>query len=109
MSLSQDLISFDNLDDWELVATEQRDATLVGENSYIPIGSFDLGVTLEVEFIAVVAITGSAKPTWVFAGDITQVYDFAPGGSNPITGTVRPQPFKLFIDRMQVYLQDGSL
>ncbi|MDJ0593442.1 MAG: hypothetical protein QNJ72_26230 [Pleurocapsa sp. MO_226.B13] len=102
MSACQDLIFFDNSEDWELIVNETRDAVQVGENSYIPIGSFDLGVSIENKYVAVVASTTSGRPTWVFAGDITQVYDFAPGGSNPILGKVRPQPFKLFINRMQV-------
>ena len=102
MPAGTDLIFFDDSTEWTTIVSTSRTARRVGENSHEPIGSFDLGVTLNDDYIAVVAGTTEGKPSWFFAGDITQVYNFAPGGSNPILGKVQPQLTRLAINRLQV-------
>ena len=102
MSAGQDLIFFNNSEDWRVVADVTRIAEQVGENSYVPIPPIDLGVSLKCPYIAAVATTGSGKPSWQFAGDIRQVYNFVPGGSSSITGVVQSPPIRLFINKLQV-------
>ena len=100
MPAGTDLIFFDNSNDWQVVADVTRKAVRVGEKSYIPIPAFDLGLSLNTDYVAVVATTGSGKPTWQFAGDINQVYNFAPGGTDSITGKIQPVCTKLFLNKL---------
>lgn len=102
MPAGQDLIFFDNSEDWQTIVNLSRTAQAFGEDSYIPIPSVDLGVTLDNEYIAVIAGTTKGKPSWQFAGDIRQVYNFAPGGGNPVTGVVQSPPTRLFINKLQI-------
>ncbi|MEM9507541.1 MAG: hypothetical protein AAGA16_07600 [Cyanobacteria bacterium P01_E01_bin.35] len=100
MPAGTDLIFFDNPEDWQTIVNTSRTAQIVNENSHTPIPAFDLGVTLNDEYIAVVAGTTQGKPTWRWAGDISQVYDFAPGGSNPILGNIQPERSTLWINTL---------
>jgi hypothetical protein len=102
MPAGTDLIYFNAPEDWELVTNETRTAEIINENSHTPIPSFDLGVSLNVDYIAVVAGTSLGKPNWFFAGDITQVYAFAPGAGNPVLGSIKPERTRLAINRLQV-------
>ncbi|WP_319422747.1 hypothetical protein [Pleurocapsa sp. FMAR1] len=102
MPAGQDLIFFDNSEDWQVVANINRTATIVNENSHTPILPIDLGVSLFSDYIAVIAGTTRGKPSWQFAGDIRQVYNFAPGGNNPVTGVLQSLPTRLFINRLQI-------
>ena len=102
MPAGTDLIFFDNPEDWQVIVNTSRTAQTFGENSFIPIAGFDLGVTLNEEYIAVIAGTTEGKPTWFFAGDITQVYSFAPGAGNPILGKLQPERTRLAINRLQL-------
>ena len=102
MTAGQDLIFFDNPEDWELVATRSLEAQKVGKNSHIPIPPQDLGVSLSEPYIAVVVGTTERKSSWYFAGDIRQVYNFAPGSGNSILGNVQTEPTRLALDKLQV-------
>lgn len=102
MPAGTDLIYFNAPEDWELIASESRTAAIINENSHTPIPAFDLGVSLYVDYIAVVASTASGKPNWFFAGDITQVYAFAKHAGNPVLGKVKPERTRLAINRLQV-------
>lgn len=102
MPAGTDLIFFDDSDDWEVVVNINRDAQVLPGDRYVPIPAFDLGVELKSDYIAVVAGTTQGKTNWFFAGDITQVYDFAPGGSNPVLGKIKPERTRLAINRLQL-------
>ena len=102
MAAGQDLIFFDNSEDWRVIADVTRTAVAVNESVHIPIPPIDLGVSLFSDYIAVVATTGGGKPSWQFAGDIRQVYNFAPGGSSPVTSVVQSPPNRLFINKLQI-------
>lgn len=100
MPAGVDLIFFDNSDDWQVVANATRTAQQVGRQSHVPIPAFTLGLSLKTDYVAVVASTASSKPTWQFAGDIDQVYNFAPGGTNPITGKIQPVRTRIFLNKL---------
>lgn len=100
MPAGTDLIFFDNSTDWELVANQVRNAQQVGENAYVPIPAFNLGLSLDTDYVAVVATTTSGKSTWQFAGDINQVYDFPVAPGNPVLGTIQPIRTRLFINKL---------
>lgn len=102
MPAGTDLIFFDESEDWQTVVNTNRQARIINENSHTPIPGFDLGVSLNTDYIAVVAGTTTGRPTWIFAGDIAQVYSFAPGGSNPVLGKAQPTATRLFINRLQI-------
>ena len=102
MPAGTDLIFFDNAEDWETVVNTSRTARIINPNSHTPIPEFDLGVELNTDYVAVVAGTTSGKSTWFFAGSVTQVYDFAPGGANPVLGKIKPKRTPLAINRLQV-------
>ena len=102
MPAGTDLIFFDNSEDWSVIANISRNAKRVGENSHEPIPSFDLGVTLNEDYIAVIAGTSQSKPSWFSAGDIVQTYAFASGQGNPVLGRIHPERTKLTINRLQV-------
>lgn len=102
MPADTDLIYFNAPEDWELIVNESRIAQPIAEGYFIPIPSFDLGVTVYSDYIAVVAMTVEPKASWFFAGDITQVYDFAKGGSNPVLGSIKPERTRLAINRLQL-------
>lgn len=102
MPAGTDLIFFDNPEDWVSVANVSQTAQIINENSHTPIPPIDLGVSLNEEYIAVIAGTTSGKPSWQFAGDIRQVYNFAKEAGNPILGKVQSAPTKLFINKLQV-------
>ena len=102
MPAGQDLIFFDNSADWQVVADQTFTARLVGESSHVPIPPQDLGVSLGTPYIAVIVLTEGAKPSWYFAGDIRQVYDFAPGGSGTALGRIQTEPNRLALNKLQV-------
>lgn len=102
MPAGQDLIFFDSPEDWVTIVNTTRRAVKKGENSHIPIPGFDLGVSLNEEYVAVVAGTTQGKPNWFFAGDITQVYSFSPGRGNSILGKIQPPRARLAINRLQL-------
>lgn len=78
MQSNQGLVTFKNPADWELVADINKTATVLGTNSYIPLSSLDLDVTLDAYYIAVLVTVDYRTPKWNFAGQISQVYDFTP-------------------------------
>lgn len=102
MPAGTDLIFFNTPEDWQTIVNTSRTAQVVTENSHEPIAAFDLGVSLDEEYIAVVASTSSARATWRWAGEISQVYDFAAGGSNPILGSAQPRRNPLWINTLQI-------
>ena len=102
MPAGQDLIFFDNSEDWELIVNRNFRSTLVTENAHVPIPPQDLGVSLDAPYIAVIVGTAEAKPSWYFAGDIRQVYDFARGGGNPVLGLIQNEPTRLAINKLQI-------
>jgi uncharacterized membrane protein YgcG len=102
MPAGTDLIFFDNPKDWELIVNTSRNATVISPSRYAPIGAFDLGVSLNSDYVAVVAGTATEKTTWFFAGSIAQVYDFAPGGGNPVLGKIKPRAMRLTLNRLQL-------
>lgn len=97
-----DRINFEFSEDWELIADRTRTATIINENSHTPIPAFDLGVTVNDDYVAVIVISNTAKPNWFLAGDIAQVYDFAKGGSNPLLGKIEPNRTRLALNRLQL-------
>ncbi len=102
MPAGQDLIFFDTPEDWELIVSENFQSRLVTENAHVPIPPQDLGVSLSSPYIAVIAGTAEAKPSWYFAGDIRQVYDFARGAGNPVLGSIQNEPTRLAINKLQI-------
>ena len=100
MPAGTDLIFFDDSTDWVRVANRTRNAQIVGENAHVPISAFDLGLSLQSDYVAVVAGTTSGKPTWQFAGDINQVYNFPVAPGNPIIGKIQPVRTRLFINKL---------
>ena len=102
MPAGTDLIFFDNSQDWQVIVNTSRIATRLPGDRFVPISSFDLGVSLKTDYIAVVAGTTEGKSNWFFAGDITQVYDFSPGRGNPILGEIKPERTRLAINRLQL-------
>lgn len=102
MSTGTDLIFFDSSEDWEAIVSITRDALPLPGNRHIPIGSFDLGVSLNANYIAVIAGTTRGKDSWFFAGDITQVYNFPVAPGNPVLGKIKPERTTLGINRLQL-------
>jgi hypothetical protein len=102
MSAGQDLIFFDNPNDWEMIVSDSFQAEIIGEKSHSPIRAKDLGVSLAEPYIAVVAGTSDAKDSWYFAGDIRQVYNFSPGTGNPVLGAIQTKPVRLAINKLQI-------
>ena len=102
MPAGQDLIFFDTPEDWSLIANVSKTSRTITENTHEPIKGFDLGVSLNEEYIAVIAGTSGAKSTWHFAGDIAQVYSFSPGAGNPLLGKIQPTRTRLAINRLQL-------
>ncbi len=102
MPAGTDLIFFDSPEDWVTIANTSRTAQIINENSHTPIPGFDLGINVNADYIAVVAGTTQGRPTWFFAGDITQVYNFAPGGTDPFLGKLQPTRTRLAINRLQL-------
>ncbi|WP_319418860.1 hypothetical protein [Pleurocapsa sp. FMAR1] len=102
MPAGQDLIFFDNSRDWQVVADVSTLAQPLPGDRFVPISPIDLGVSLLCDYIAVVATTEVGKPSWQFAGDIRQVYNFVPGGSSPVTSVLQSLPTRLFINKLQI-------
>ena len=102
MPAGTDLIFFDSSEDWQLVVNTNRDALPLPGDRFVPIGSFDLGVSLNTEYVAVVAGTTQGRNNWFFAGDITQVYDFPVSPGNPVLGKIKPERTRLAINRLQL-------
>ena len=102
MPAGTDLIFFDNSADWELAAEASRVARQIGENAYELIQPFNLGVSLNTDYVAVIATSTKAKPNWVFAGDIAQVYDFPKGASTSNLGKIQPARVRLFLNKLQL-------
>ena len=100
MPAGTDLIFFDDSADWELATQQSRIAQQVGQDAYVPIPAFTLGLSLKSEYIAVIATTNSGKPTWQFAGDINQVYNFPVAPSNPLLSKIQPVRTRLFINKL---------
>ena len=102
MPAGTDLIFFDTSKDWQVVVNTTRQAQRLPGDRFIPIPSFDLGVTLNTDYVAVIATTTEGKPSWFFAGDIVQTYRFAPGAGNSLLGSIKPERTRLAINRLQL-------
>ena len=100
MGLCDDLINFETNSDWRLFVNRSFSAVKVGEKSHIPIPIQDLGVSSNAEYIAAFVGIIEGRNTWFFAGDITQVYNFAGGGSTGSSSLVYSEPNKLFLNRL---------
>ena len=100
MGLCDDLIDFDNNPDWRLFVNQTFVAVKTGDRSHIPIPSQDLGVSSNAEYIAAFVGINEGRQTWLFGGDITQVYSFAGGGSAGSSPIVQSEPNKVFINRL---------
>lgn len=100
MPAGNDLIFFDAAEDWELATQQTRTAVILGENSYEPIPAFTLGLSLNTDYVAVIATTNSGRPTWQFAGDINQVYRFPVALSNPLLGNIQPIRTRIFLNKL---------
>ena len=102
MPAGTNLIFFDDSEDWQVVVNTTREAQRLPGDRFVPIPGFDLGVTLNTDYVAVIATTTEGKPNWFFAGDIVQNYSFAPGAGNPLLGSIKPERTKLAINRLQL-------
>lgn len=102
MPAGTDRIDFDLSEEWELVANETRYAVQIRENDYLPIPAFNLGLSLYTDYVAVIATTSDKKPNWVFAGDVSQVYNFPKGTGNSNLAKIQPYRTRIFIDKMQL-------
>jgi hypothetical protein len=100
MPAGQDLIFFDNPADWEVAADQTRYAQEIITDKYAPIPAFKLGLSLESDYIAAIVTTSFSKPTWQFAGDITQVYSFSPGSGNALLNDIHPVRQRLLLNRL---------
>lgn len=102
MTICDDRIQFDQSSDWQQVIAQSKSATILGENSYIPIGSFDLGVALSESFVAIVVQAINAKPTWIYAGEVRQSWEFPAGNSiGSLYGRVQSTPTHLRLNKVQ--------
>ena len=102
MSAGTDLIFFDNPEDWTTIVNTSRTAQSLPGNNFVPIPEFDLGVTLDEEYIAVIVGTTQGKPSWFLGGDISQSYNFAPGTGNSVLGQIQPKRIRLALNRLQL-------
>ena len=100
MPAGVDLIFFDNSEDWTLSTQQTRTAVRRGLNAYEPIPAFTLGLSLDTDYVAIIATTNSGKPTWQFAGDINQVYDFPVAPGNPLLGKIQPVRTRIFLNKL---------
>lgn len=100
MPAGNDLIFFDNTEDWSLATQQTRTANLIGENAYEPIPAFSLGLELNTDYVAIIATTNSGRPTWQFAGDINQVYGFPVAPGNPLIGNIQPVRTRIFLNKL---------
>ena len=102
MSACDDLIFFDDADDWVRIANVTRTASVIAENSHTPIPAFDLGVSIDSSYVAVIASTTDKKPTWRYAGELRQTFYFAEGAGSSLLENVQTKPTPLFIEKLQV-------
>ena len=100
MPAGQDLIFFNNSADWEVAADVTRYALEIATDRYAPIPAFRLGLSLKSDYVAVIVTTSFSKVTWQFAGDITQVYNFAPGSGNALLNDIHPIRQRLLLNRL---------
>ncbi len=102
MSACDDLIFFDDADDWVRIANVTRTASVIAENSHTPISAFDLGVSIDSSYVAVIASTTDKKHTWRYAGELRQTFYFAEGAGSSLLEKVQTEATPLFIEKLQV-------
>lgn len=84
--MSQPLLDFGNQANWLLVYEERRDAAYLDEQQFTPLPAFELPFLFDKPILACKAFSQGAKPTWRFAGTLTQRFQLGSGG----VGTTLP-------------------
>jgi len=102
MAACDDLIFFDNSDDWVLIANETRTANLTPRGQTIPMTPIDLGVSIKSDYVAALASTTEPKDTWRSGGELRQVYDFRSGSSSTLLSNAHSPPISLYINKLQI-------
>ncbi|WP_009632443.1 hypothetical protein [Synechocystis sp. PCC 7509] len=78
--MSQPVLNLQVQGNWVKVYDEVRTTSVVVDSSFIPIPAFELGVLFESHILAVRCLSDSAKPTWSFAGILSQRFQIGSGG-----------------------------
>lgn len=102
MSVCDDLIWFNEPDEWVRIVDISRQATLINEDNHIPIPAFDLGVSIDNSYVAVIATGVEVKVNWRYAGELRQSFPFPSGGGGSAPGQVQSAPTPLFINKLQI-------
>lgn len=103
MGACDDFIFFDLPEDWERIVNQSRTATIITETTHTPILPFDLGVNLAETYLAIFAQTTQGRPTWRFAGELRQVWEFPKGAQTSQTlSKIQSDPIPVFLDKLQI-------
>lgn len=78
--MSQPVLNLQVQSNWEKVYDEYRTTSVSVDRSFVPIPAFELGVLFESHILAVRVLCDSAKPTWRFAGILSQRFQIGSGG-----------------------------
>lgn len=89
--------------DWNKIADKSKTATKTGENSYIPIARFSLGVLSFSSYFAIAININEGKKTWRWAGTVGRVFPFPPNADTAPTGKFISDERPIFINRMQFF------
>ncbi|BAU65661.1 hypothetical protein STA3757_30500 [Stanieria sp. NIES-3757] len=74
MSICVDLIQPNNPENWQLRTTAIKQAETTGENSHVPMDSFDLGLDFTSFFLLAEVTANYRKSTWKYGGTLSPLY-----------------------------------
>lgn len=89
--------------DWVKIADISKTAQVTGENSYIPIARFNLGVSTFSSYFAIAININEGKSTWRWGGTVGRLFPFPPNADTNPTGKFVSDERPIFISRMQFF------
>jgi hypothetical protein len=103
MSVFDDLIRFDLLENWELTISASRTAVQPTPDTHSPIETFTLVTGLTTPYVAIIVQTTQGKITWHWGGEVRQSWNFPSGASlGSLTSIAQSQPSPLYLNRLQL-------
>ena len=79
--MSKPVVAFTTQGNWAAVYNESRAAVEITPGVFRPIPAFEIGFLFSEHILAIRAFSNTAKPTWKFAGRISQRLQLGSGGA----------------------------
>lgn len=101
--MSEPVLQLTTQENWFQIYDESRTAQIATPSGgYYPIPAFEIPILLERHVLAVRCLSTTAKPTWRFAGTLSQRFQAGTGGTASPLPTVEASAIGLRLNRTKL-------